>query len=291
MNEPPILRQAYARIRCTALATALTLAPIARANAADAEPGPPAGADSGPIETRNEAAASEHRQRGEASFRAGEFAAAITEFEAARELSPDPTDLFNLGRIHEEMGELEPALARYREFVKQPRLQLEERRAAAERIEVLRLAVEQDAAQPTPPSQPLAQPRDAPSAGVDEQRVRPLVVAGAALGGVGAALALGGGLGFGLAARRNSDRVHELSAGSNPERLTLAEAEDAHARGRDFEVLQIALVATGAAIAVVGVALLATGLARKKRTAIPGRRALMPLVGPKLVGVAGGWRF
>lgn len=280
------------RILCAVVGTMLVGAPSSTAHGSvrASEPIEAATAEDGPLETPDETAANEHRRRGEAKFRAGEFSAAIEAFEAARALSPDPTDLYNLGRIHEEMGELEAALAHYREFVKLPRLQLEERRAAAERIEVLRLAVEQDAAKPLPPTQPLVMPRSPAGDTDDALKSKPLWIAGAVLTGIGTALGLGGGLGFGLAARRNSDRVNELSNGSNPDRLSLMQAEDAHARGRDFEVLQIAFIATGGVVAVVGVALLATGLARRKNGRAD-RRALGPVVGPAHVGLRGVWRF
>jgi tetratricopeptide (TPR) repeat protein len=230
--------------------------------------------------------ATQLRANGDASFRAGKLDEALAAFERAHELSPDPTDLFNIGRIHEETGDLAAALARYQEFVAQPRLSLEERRAAAERIEVLRVLVKPD--EPEAPKPIVAAP---PPPTIDTGRAkpnagRPLVSAGSTLLALGAAIAVGGGVGFGLAARRRADTIDALASGSNPDRLTLAQAEDIHARGRDFEALQITFIVSGSALALIGTSLLAGGLVQRKRAL-----ALAPVVGRRAIAFQARWRF
>ena len=49
-----------------------------------------------------------------------DFEASIAAFEAAYALEGDPACLFNIGRVHEEAGQLRRALERYQEFILQP---------------------------------------------------------------------------------------------------------------------------------------------------------------------------
>ncbi len=234
------------------------------------------------------------RELAEQRFFEEDFAGALRAFEQASELAPHPTDLFNMGRIREEMGELEPALRLYEEFVSQPQVPLEERAAAAERIEVLRKLVE-----PVDPDQSNEAPRPMPAQGdtsdrgpVPEQH-RALVVSGITLSALGAAIAIGGGVGFGIAARRNSDRVADLSDGQNPDRLTLREAEDLEARGRDFETLQIVSLVTGATVTTLGAALLVTGLRRRAKSRRQSVRleTVAPALSTRSLGLQTSWRF
>lgn len=234
------------------------------------------------------------RKRAEERYFADDHAGALADFARAWELAPHPTDLFNMGRIHEEMGDLEDAVARYEQFVEQPRIPLEERKLVAERLEVLRVLVakQQPAAAPPPLPRMDAAGRDAMSDGGAEDRrmrqTRPLVASGASLLGLGAAIAIAGGLGFGLTARRASDRVDALGNGRNPERLDLTEAENLDARGKDLEALQIASLATGGVMIAIGAALLGTGLARRRAGV---RHSVSAAVSARSVGVTTRWRF
>ncbi len=236
----------------------------------------------------------ELRELAEQRYFEEDFAGALEAFERAAELAPHPTDLFNMGRIREEMGELEPALRLYEEFVSQPQIPLEERAAAAERIEVLRKVVK-----PATPAQSDNPPPRRADGGANEDRGpepeehRALVISGITLSALGAAIAVGGGAGFGIAARRNSDRVDDLSGGQNPNRLTLREAEDLEAQGRDFEVLQIVSLVTGATIATLGTALLVTGLRRraKSRRGTAHLKMVAPALSTRSLGLQTSWRF
>lgn len=239
-------------------------------------------------------AAADARDLGREAFGAGDFERAAAHFEYAYHEDPDPTDLYNLGRIHEEIGKLPEALQYYEEFAGKPGLSLQERRAATERIEVLRVAV-----QPTPPaprvssadagSQP---PPSPPVRGTNDRLAtepgRALIIGGGALVGVGAALAIGSGVGFGMAARRASDQIDDLASGRNPDRLSLAAAEDLQARGRDLETLQISLAITGGVVAAAGAGLLATGIIRRNRSR---QLTLTPTLAPATAGMHAGWRF
>ena len=269
----------------TAVAIALSSAP-ARAG----EP------DAAPTQTQTEAEdtkpadrAAALRKQAEQKYFDDDFEGALADFERAFELSPHPTDLFNMGRIHEEKGELVLAVQRYEQFVEQPRIPLEERALVAERLEVLRVLVaEQNPAPSPPPPRPTREDSRDRTTMTDDPRsksAKPLVISGATLAGVGAAVALAGGLGFGLAARRDSRRIDRLGDGSNPERLGLSEAENLDARGRDLEALQIASVAAGAALVVLGTALLTTGLVRRRSAARHANTVA------HVIGLRTPWRF
>ncbi|MGH1341417.1 MAG: hypothetical protein ACRBN8_07700 [Nannocystales bacterium] len=239
--------------------------------------------------------AKELRATAEECFFEEDYEGALEAFSAAMELSPHSTDLFNMGRIHEEMGELPEALLRYEQFVTQPRIPLEERAAAADRIEVLRKLVQEDA-----PDSPTASARPD---GMDTRADRDyeaqrrgqtrLFAAGVTLAGLGGALAVGGGVGFGIVARRNSDRIDDLSAGQNPGRLTLREAEDLEARGRDFEAMQVAAIATGGVLAGVGAIMAVIARRRLDRTErnYAQLRSISPVFSSQTLALQARWSF
>lgn len=281
-------------VLCAVLASnvALASAPVQAAR----EPGV---ASTEPSEDVSSAGVESSRLRALAKdeFASRNYDAAIALFRQAKDLESHPTDAYNIGRIYEEMGELENALQLYEEFSRQPRLTLQQRAAGAERIEVLRVLVEQakgDEREPTTPASgrvTRTEPRTGQPTGSDSQPGRPtkpMFIAGGVLLGVGASAAIAGGLGFGLAARRASDKVETISNGSNPERLTLLETEDMHARGRDYEALQVTFLAAGSALAVVGVALLATAEIRRNAAT---RVSASPALGPGLAGFNVNGRF
>ena len=110
------------------------------------------------------------------------------------------------------------------------------------------------------------------------------------LTGVGGAIGIGGGLGFGLAARNRSLSVEDVTGG-NPERLTFSEAQALDDEGRRFETLQIVMAATGAAVAITGVALLAVGLKRKKQAAAGPTATLVPTWTGRSAGLSLQGRF
>lgn len=227
------------------------------------------------------------RQQAEEAFEQERYDDAAAAFEDAYATSPHPTDLFNLGRVREEQGELAAALAHYESFAAQPRLSLAQRDAAAERIEVLRKLVQPDRA-PAPTQ--MAAPANITT---DTQREpenagRTLIISGAALAGVGTLAAVAGGVGFGLVARRNTDSLDRLAAGENPSRLTLAESEELDAQGRNAEALQITFLAAGSAVALVGVALIAVGVRAKRDSR---RASVTPIAHPGFAGVSSRWRF
>ena len=224
------------------------------------------------------------RDRAQAAFEDGDFDEAFRQFEAAHATSPHPSDLFNLGRISEEKGELEVALSYYEQFVRMPRLSLAQREAAAERIEVLRKVAPPE---PEDESEPVRSSGD-PMTDRPPDRSRPLIVSGAGLLGIGALAAIGGGVGFGLVARRNSETLAQLESGENPSRLSLSETEELHAQGQNAEALQITFLAAGSAVALTGVGLLVAGIVKRKKF---DQMAAVPVAGPNYAGISATWRF
>ncbi len=227
------------------------------------------------------------RSEAEAAFEAGDYEIAIVSFERAYELSPHPTDLFNLGRVYEERGDLEDALGYYESFAALPRLSLAKRNAAAERIEVLRKIVNAESDEdPAVPVQPAA--RSQTDGVPSSDRARPLIISGAVLAGVGTLAAIGGGVGFGLVARGTTEDINRLADGQNPSRLTLAETEELHAKGRNAEALQVTFLAAGSAMALVGAGLLTAGLITRKRSETA---TIAPVAGPGFAGAVTRWKF
>ncbi len=218
-------------------------------------------------------------------FAAGDFEAAIDGFKAAYERSHEPTDLFNLGRIYEEVGGLASALEYYEMFVAEPHVALEERRRAAERIEVLRVLVD--------PQPDRSEEGAAPASGSTETDTgmlsdRTMIVSGSVALGLGVALAAAGAVAFGIRGQRARDSISELSNGDNPDRLTLSEAEQLDARGRNADVLQAVFVATGGAVALVGASLVTVGALRRSKKR---RASVQAAITPQQTMISTTWRF
>ena len=191
-----------------------------------------------------------------------DFEASIAAFEAAYALEGDPACLFNIGRVHEEAGQLRRALERYQEFILQPQVALEDRAMANERIRVLRALLEN--VEETPPHPAAAPPERAQ--GADEvapsarnpmvHSSRGLIVGGGVSGGVGLAVAAVGAVFQGLSRTTAGDVA---SAPSRQERDALVATARRQATTGD------ALLISGAVLVTVGVPLLAVGLARRGR--------------------------
>ncbi|MBK8241135.1 MAG: tetratricopeptide repeat protein [Deltaproteobacteria bacterium] len=276
MSAPP-RRPAGRTLRGLALACAWAVAVPAQARTgavvepdADAalpsvqdEPEAPADADADRDDAKQ---AMEAFARGSDNYNAAKYDVALRDFLEAASLYASPDFQYNIALCYEKLDKPEEAIAAFETYLKTKR-NVPDRANVEDRIRRLREQIERrgDTSDPTPPT---TEPSDGRAPG------RALVISGAALLGVGAAVALGGGIGFGTAAKRRSDDLDDVQTGGNPQGLTFAEASALQDDGKRFELGQIALAAAGGAVAIVGVALLAVGLRKRaKGRSVAGKTA------------------
>lgn len=192
------------------------------------------------------------------AFRAGEYDKAIELFERAYTLDPQPNYLFNIGRVYEEKGDLEKAVANYQEFVKQPGVDIEAREAATERLKVLRrtLAELEDDKKPT--TGPVVDPGvDAPTPAEEAAaaKKRKMRIAGYSLLGVGGGTLVIGAVFGGLAIGKSNDAK---DAAFVDDRLALRQEAQGRAKVGD------GLLITGGVLAAVGLVLVLVSLGKGK---------------------------
>lgn len=195
-----------------------------------------------------------------AAFDAGDFDGAVAAFERAYAAKPDPRFLYNIGRIHEEAGQLDLAVVYYRRFVAEPGVELEQRDLASQRIEVLTrirttLAPASPAVPPPRVSEPAQTPRDETPPRTDALG-RAMRNTGIGLLAGGAAMLVTSAI-TGTFARSTES---ELGDENNPVRR-----RDLVDRGRSLALTTDIVMSLGAALAVVGTVLTATGATRMRR--------------------------
>jgi tetratricopeptide (TPR) repeat protein len=223
------------------------------------------------------------------AFRAGEYDKAIDLFQRAYTLDPQPNYLFNIGRVYEEKGDLEKAVANYQEFVKQPGVDIEARDAATERLKVLRrtiAALEEDKEPTTGPVDPgVDTPTPAEEAAAAKKRK--LRIAGYSLLGVGGATLVIGAVFGGLAIGKSNDAK---DAAFVDDKLALRQEAEGRAKVGD------GLLITGGVLAAVGLVLVLVTLGKGKDkkntdTAANQRAGWRPLVAPSLGRSSAGLSF
>ncbi len=205
---------------CPTLALALGLAPSMPVLAAThASPEPEAAAEPAGDEV-SEPSGDPEALSAEAvtHFQNKEYDRAITLFEQAYAIDPQPNYLFNIGRVYEEKGDLEAAVDHYQRFVSQPGVDLDSRQEANTRLKVLRDTLAQTKAEEQPPpnestdeqTEPeTTEPEITEDKGEDNSRQRGLRIAGYSLLGVGGAALVVGGVFGGLASGNAGDAEQE----------------------------------------------------------------------------------
>lgn len=199
------------------------------------------------------ARAREAYERGTELYNAAKFEEALEAFEEAATLFASPDFQYNIARCYERLGKLEEAIHHYETYLRTAD-EPPDRAAIEASIAMMKQQLEDDAQRPDDPEPE----RQDPNAG------RPLVIAGGVLIGVGVAAGLGGGLGFGIPVARDNQTLGRVVGEGNPDGLTFDEADAIADRARTNQTLEIVLAASGGAIAVVGVALLAVGMKKNK---------------------------
>lgn len=276
-----------------ALVVALVLAP--RPVLAEPAPAEPAGAGT-PEDDQVQRAMAAY-QRGTQNYNLAQYEAALADFTEAASLYASPDFQYNIGLCYEKLGKYDEAMRAFAAYLRakpdaedRPNVEnriheleaeKERREREAEEAEAARVAAANARPQPDPvePTQTDEPPQ--PNEG------RPLIIAGAALAGVGAAVALGGGVAFGVLARQRSQAVDEVQTGGNPDDLTFGETQALDDEGKRLEGIQIGMAAGGAVVAVTGAVLLALGL-RKRQAA---RTQAQAWLGPSSAGLVITGRF
>lgn len=109
------MRAAALSLALLMVATAVTPAVRARADAAEA----PAGDPPEPKKTPNQQKAEAHYKRARELYQLGRYREAIAQLDAALKLDPSGAELlYNLGLIHEKLGDADEAIDAYRRYLK-----------------------------------------------------------------------------------------------------------------------------------------------------------------------------
>jgi len=194
---------------------------------------------------------------GAALYRAGKYRAAIAKFDAAYELFPAPTLLYNKGRAHEALGELQDALQAYVACSKSPEVEPQVKRKAMRRARRVRDALRLPTAVP-PDVGSTAQGASgpAPQANITTTAAAPsssslVTVSKWVTAGLAGALIAAGSVSYALGASDHSTVSDaQAAAGSGVATLTRAEAESLSDDGTTKKTVGVALLGGGLAAAV-----------------------------------------
>ncbi len=231
--------------------------------------------------------ADSHTQKAIDAFGAGRYDDAIAEFDAAFALDNNPNHLFNIGRVHEEAGNIQAAVDHYKRFVAQPGVQIADRAAALERIDVLeRVLATQRAQQPVPVPVPVPEPVPVPVATPESDTVDEDAAArrktqrnvGWGLLGVGGAALVAGAVTTGLTAATSNT----LAGTSEP-----AEREKLVDRGKTLASTSDGLMIAGGTLALVGLLVALTALPKRSER----RTTALPYAGSSSAGIVLVGRF
>lgn len=195
------------------------------------------------------------------AFQEGRYEEAVQNFEKAFELDGNPNNLFNIGRVYEEAGELESAVDYYKRFISQPGVSLDNRKIALERIDVLeQIIAKTKPAEPEPqePPPPVIEPDPVTqvdsTAQAEQERRRKQRIAGYVLLGIGGAGLIAGGVTGGLAMGVEGD----LADSSD-----LAERTELVSKGDTMALSADVLYVAGGTLALAGLIVTLTALPKR----------------------------
>ena len=233
-----------------------------------------------------------HFRRGTVLYQKGEYQGALEHFQDAQALFPSAQFFYNIAQCYEALEDWQNAITNYKAYLRgspnaKDKLNIENKIARLEKIVELE---DTEGGDPTGETDP-----GTTDPGTDEKPPPPpgraFIISGAVLTAVGAGVAIGGGVGFGATAADRSQQVDDVLNGGNPDNLTLAQTRKLDDEGRQAETLQIVMASAGAAVGVVGIALLAVGLNKRKKGASMKLEAVGPTFGPQTAGISLAGRF
>jgi tetratricopeptide (TPR) repeat protein len=281
------------------LGSCMILAPLPVLAAPPAERQAPS-EDQAPIDT--EARAMQAYNDGKAAYDAGKYEEALELFLDAQSLYPSPVFHYNVALCQEALGNLEQAVISYEAYLRSYKNAFgeepEDQVNTANKIERLNKQVELEKAEadkpaPVGPTGPTGPTVIAPAPAQDDGPANPgrgMIITGGVLTGLGLGAAVIGGAAYGVISTNISAQLDDVYLAGNPERVTLEEARALDKDGRLAELNQILLLSLGGAIAVVGVALLATGIKKRNRASYASA-SVVPFAGPSSAGLVLHGRF
>jgi tetratricopeptide (TPR) repeat protein len=259
LTELPKLSRGFVPLLCAALVLPPVHAEAAppKSQPAEAED---AAEDEAPPEDPNYERAVEAYRRGTELYNEAKFEEALEAFQEAATLYASPDFQFNIAKCYERLNKYEDAIRSYELYLRTAEDSGDRAVIEASITDLKRRIEERDAAA----AEANKDPEPDPDTGPKKPPGRALVIAGGALLGVGAAVALGGGLGFGIPVSRDNAILGEVADG-NPDRLTFAEADALADQARQNQTLELVMIGVGGALVLTGAVLLGVGMSKKKK--------------------------
>jgi tetratricopeptide (TPR) repeat protein len=240
------------------LCSLLALAPVQVVAAPPKQSEPePSEDEPPPDEDPNYERAVEAYRLGTELYNAAKFEEALVAFQEAATLYASPDFQFNIAKCYERLGKYEEAIRSYELYLRTAEDSGDTAVIEASIADLKRRIEERDAAAENQPD-PEPEPTGPTNPG------RKLVLTGGVLLGVGAVVALAGGLGFGIPVSRKNATLGEVLDG-NPDGLTFAEADEIADAARTSQTIELVMVGVGGALVITGAALLAVGMSKNKK--------------------------
>jgi tetratricopeptide (TPR) repeat protein len=239
---------------CGALALAPVQVTAAPPKASEPEPSedePP------PDEDPNYARAVEAYRLGTELYNAAKFEEALAAFQEAATLYASPDFQFNIAKCYERLGKYEDAIRSYELYLRTAEDSGDTAVIEASIADLQRRIKERDAA-----AEAANKPDPVPTG--PKNPGKKLVLTGGVLLGVGALVALGGGLGFGIPVSSDNKTLGEV-LDDNPDGLTFAEADEIAKGARLNQTLELVMIGVGGALVITGAALLGIGMSKNKK--------------------------
>lgn len=251
--------QRLTTIPISLLCSALALAPVqvVAAPPKQSEPAPTED-EAAPDEDPNYTRAVEAYRLGTELYNEAKFEEALAAFQEAATLYASPDFQFNIAKCYERLGKYEEAIRSYELYLRTAEDTGDAAVIEASITDLQRRIEERDAA-----AKKQEEPDPVP-VGPSKPPGRKLVITGGVLLGLGAAVALGGGLGFGIPVSSRNSKLGDV-LDDNPDSLTFAEADKLADEAKRLQTLELVMIGVGGALVITGAALLGVGMSKNKK--------------------------